>query len=643
MSRKIMLTIVVALIAMSGSLQAEVSSVNLFDARVDPGFEDPNLSDWTVVGGSTVVDTFASNTGKNSLFYNGAWTPTVLGISDQQLNPAYVGDMMPAAANTDYLTGAWIKDWDIQTYKFLYFSTWDGVTDPAVGGLSHLTPYIKGVSDYDPDWKCYTAIINSGADGSALSFTINGANFDGSGPGYFSVDDLFCVEITDASTPHVLAWDESAAVNNALDLRGYVEAGTRPISTTTWSLVSGPGGVVFSPSGDGGTTANAVAATATFDAVGTYTLQLEAVDTAANAVAATATYNVTAPPAPGPPTNPDPVDSSTFISPETGLSWTPGQYADAQEVYFDSGSGLNLIATLSGTDGDLTNVEIGGPLDPNTVYSWQVVGYIGGTGGTPTAGDVWSFRTGFGGLVYHWPFDGSLDDIISGNHASDTGGGYSYVTGYVSKSVCDDPNGAVSLGVGQSLVSAFNVGITGNVPRTISCLYKPSVNNTAQTLVWYGDFLASNDLIDIRANWDTYIMGLFGTVWTTGSTVSYYPNEWSMATLVCDGTTSTIYHNGVANGSYTGTLATADSVMNFSGNPWNDPDVSLDDVRVYDVALTAEEVMILYLEYCFKDWLCVDPPEMDLTDDCRVNLEDLALIAGQWLDCGRYPEEACQL
>jgi hypothetical protein len=50
---------------------------------------------------------------------------------------------------------------------------------------------------------------------------------------------------------------------------------TPPGATTeTWSKISGPGSVVFSPSGDGGTTANAAAATAMFNVAGDYYLQL---------------------------------------------------------------------------------------------------------------------------------------------------------------------------------------------------------------------------------------------------------------------------------------------------------------------------------------------------------------------------------
>ena len=35
------------------------------------------------------------------------------------------------------------------------------------------------------------------------------------------------------------------------------------------------------------------------------------------------------------------------------------------------------------------------------------------------------------------------------------------------------------------------------------------------------------------------------------------------------------------------------------------------------------------------------PLEGDLTDDCKVNMEDLAVVSSHWLDCGLAPAELC--
>ena len=70
-------------------------------------------------------------------------------------------------------------------------------------------------------------------------------------------------------------------------------------------------------------------------------------------------------------TGPNPGDASESVSVNTGLSWIPGEAISSQKVLFDAGTGAPTteIATLSGTDPDLSNVEIEGPLAPDTDYS----------------------------------------------------------------------------------------------------------------------------------------------------------------------------------------------------------------------------------------------------------------------------------
>jgi len=61
-----------------------------------------------------------------------------------------------------------------------------------------------------------------------------------------------------------------------------------------------------------------------------------------------------------------------------------------------------------------------------------------------------------------------------------------------------------------------------------------------------------------------------------------------------------------------------------------------DEVRLYNYGLSAEQVTYLYT----GQLVCVDPPAYDVTGDCKVNLEDLAASAGEWLANGleEYPE-----
>ena len=96
MKKTFILVIVLALLAMNSSLLAELDSVNLFDQKVDPGFEGADLSAWTVVNGSTAVDNTISNTGDAALGYNAVWGPMALDILDGNVNDAHGLPNMPA-------------------------------------------------------------------------------------------------------------------------------------------------------------------------------------------------------------------------------------------------------------------------------------------------------------------------------------------------------------------------------------------------------------------------------------------------------------------------------------------------------------------------------------------------------------------
>jgi hypothetical protein len=59
----------------------------------------------------------------------------------------------------------------------------------------------------------------------------------------------------------------------------------------------------------------------------------------------------------------------------------------------------------------------------------------------------------------------------------------------------------------------------------------------------------------------------------------------------------------------------------------------IDDVRIYDYALSADEIVEL---------LCVDPPSGDLDHNCKVDFSDLAIFASNWLACSFPWEHMCR-
>ena len=65
----------------------------------------------------------------------------------------------------------------------------------------------------------------------------------------------------------------------------------------------------------------------------------------------------------------------------------------------------------------------------------------------------------------------------------------------------------------------------------------------------------------------------------------------------------------------------------------------MDDVRIYNHALTQDEIFGLYT--LSTPYICDVKPAYDFNNDCRTNLADLAMFAMEWMDCNRIPVEQC--
>ena len=72
-------------------------------------------------------------------------------------------------------------------------------------------------------------------------------------------------------------------------------------------------------------------------------------------------------------------------------------------------------------------------------------------------------------------------------------------------------------------------------------------------------------------------------------------------------------------------------------------DIAIDELRLYNVGMSAEEVTILALDRLDGPLhQCSSSLVADVTGDCEVNLADLSVLAGQWLYCGRVLDPECE-
>ena len=141
---------------------------------------------------------------------------------------------------------------------------------------------------------------------------------------------------------------------------------------------------------------------------------------------------------------------------------------------------------------------------------------------------------------------------------------------------------------------------------------------------------------------------------TSTDAVDAADGEWHMMTTTYDpaDTTIRLFVDGDEEVSTDADLSEAPLAvlpLAFGGLPYeNSIDGAIDDVKIYSYARTPTEIATEYTNVRTDAFVCVEDPEnplgaVDINNDCRVNLEDVAEIALKWLECQRIPVEDCLL
>ncbi len=127
-------------------------------------------------------------------------------------------------------------------------------------------------------------------------------------------------------------------------------------------------------------------------------------------------------------------------------------------------------------------------------------------------------------------------------------------------------------------------------------------------------------------------------------------DQWQLVVFTFDGTTAVGYVNGLKVDEEDMALYTGTDQPIWLGSaedPASDRLINgaLDDIRIYNYALTAKDVIDLYNANPALDDIygCFNPinKALDLVDDCKIDILDFAALAASWLECGRYPASAC--
>ncbi len=283
---------------------------------------------------------------------------------------------------------------------------------------------------------------------------------------------------------------------------------------------------------------------------------------------------------PGQAGNPNPANGASNVGRATDLSWTAGSLAKSHDVYFGTTNPPAFRVNQTGTTYDT------GTMDINTTYYWQIDEKNGS--GT-TAGILWSFTTGDldTSLVGWWKFDEANGTTAYDSAGSNNGtiyGGATWTTGHINGALSfNGSNNYVNCGSGPS--NYDNITVSAWMKTTT---HGPLVSNryTAGSYgTWYTLF---SDVIEIGDNTNGGYKSLtFNTTTLDGA--------WHHIVYTKNGTSHVIYVDGSLDQQFTSNADISWSRPLYIGkrlSAWFNG--VIDDVRIYNRALTANDVALLY-------------------------------------------------
>jgi hypothetical protein len=277
-------------------------------------------------------------------------------------------------------------------------------------------------------------------------------------------------------------------------------------------------------------------------------------------------------------------------------------------------------------------------------YYYCVVSHTGNPGDTDQSdsGQIMTKR-----LVLHLDFEGDLADSASGlvgeYHTPNSGSGVldpgEIITDLGAKNLSGK---CISLPNNNSHinVSGADEYLANQVGFTASAFVRVDVGRPSGTVIAYQEW-------DDNAGWRLQALGTSPTpsivVFQATDPNVFAPDisngQWHMITGTFDGVNSIIYVDGVARAVSDNNVNTIDlfdrnfiiGAKNHQGQ--NHYYGMMDEVKVWNYPLGPDDIIQEYANTLGKT-VCSDPDVVsyDLTDDCKVNIDDILKIAEGWLE-----------
>lgn len=351
------------------------------------------------------------------------------------------------------------------------------------------------------------------------------------------------------------------------------------------------------------------------------------------------------------PTAPTNLTVTDTSSRSVSLSWgaaTDNEGVAGYRIYID-GSEAGTTAQLAYTAGGL---------DPDTQYSFYVTAYDANQNESdPTdtvyaTTDVSTFPTD---LMAYWPMDENSgttaqDITLNGydgtltNGASWTQGAFQPEENYDWAVQLDGSNdhvyvGSMDIAGSELTLSAWVYAESFDTRGRDNRILSKAVGSGEQDHYWMISTVESSGFTRMRFRLKTGNPGTTTTLIADSGSIDTH--EWVHVAATYDGTAMKLYQNGILVGSTpaSGDITQAPSVpLRIGINPgdYRGWDGAIDDVRIYNRALTTEELDDVMNKVPFEPQY-----NADLNDDGSVNLIDYGMLSDQWSSTGCADPDWC--
>ncbi|MHC4431773.1 MAG: LamG domain-containing protein, partial [Planctomycetota bacterium] len=296
-----------------------------------------------------------------------------------------------------------------------------------------------------------------------------------------------------------------------------------------------------------------------------------------------------------------PPDKARFVLPDVTLEWTAGFNAKLHTVYY--GDNFEEVDNASGAIAQTDTTFTPSALEADSTYYWRVDEF---DGAETHKGDVWSFTTvpdvavTNPNLMLWWKLDEgqgatAVDWSGHGNHGTITGDAQ-WTDGYQGT--------ALTFGADVYVESAGYDGVTGTAPRTCCAWIRTKTTGNHNIMSW-GQNVAGQ-------KWRMRVEGAAGVLRVEVNGGYHYgvtsiaDGRWHhvAVTFEDDGTPDVLdtllYVDGQldpSGASLDETIDTGAGPVRIGESPWHNAPFmdEIDDARVYDKVLTAEEIQQVML------------------------------------------------